>query len=293
MLLVPVLAFACSPASVSPAFIDDSGKTVKIDSQAKRIISLAPSNTEIIYALNLEDHLAGVTEYCNYPPEAKNKAVIGGFSTVDIEKTVSLQPDLVLASNIHSKSTTPMLEKLGFNVVTLNPKTIEGVISDISQVANICHVAQQSQGTIESLKKRAEVVSTRTAKLTGNDKPRATVIIWHDPLMVAGKDTLIDDIMRLCGATNVAAPVSGHASFSIESLLSTDPQVIFLPTSMGLTESPLWNSITTDARLKSISAIKNNAVYKIDGDILLRFGPRSITAMEQMAALLHPNLFSK
>lgn len=293
ILLIAAQIFACSPASPSPTFQDDSGNILKIDSTVKRIISLAPSNTEIVYALKLEDRLVGVTEYCSYPPEAKNKTIIGGFSTVDIEKTITLQPDLILASDIHSKSVSPMLAKLGFKVATLNPRSIEGVIRDMEQVANICNVTQQTQDTIDSLKERVNTISTVTSGLSGSDKPRTMVIVWHDPLMVAGKDTLIDDIIRLCGATNVANTVSGHSSFSIESLLNADPQVIIIPTSMGKSESPLWNSITTDSRLHSISAVKNNAVYIIDGDILLRFGPRSITAMEQIAALLHPNLFNK
>jgi iron complex transport system substrate-binding protein len=293
LLIMSLSAIACLPASPAVQVSDDSGTVIELDRPVGRIISLAPSSTEMVYLLALEDRLAGVTEYCNYPPEAKNKAKVGGFSTVDVEKAVSLQPDLVLAAEIHGKSTTPLLEKLGFRVVTFHPKTMSRVISDIELLARICGITARSEGTINSLKSRVDAVSAKTVAPADGLKPGTLVIIWHDPMMVAGKGTLIDDLVRLAGGVNLAQGVSGYANLSIESMISADPKVIIIPTSMGQSGNQIWNSITSDARLKNVSAIKNNAVYKIDGDIILRYGPRSVTALEQMAALLHPQLNQK
>lgn len=293
LLILSLTATACLPVPPAAQVTDDSGTVIELDRPVQRIISLSPSCTEMVYHLGLEGRLAGVTEYCNYPPEAKNKDKVGGFSTVDVEKAVSLQPDLVLAADIHSKSTTPLLEKLGFRVVTFNPKSMDRVISDIRLLARICGISEQSEGTISNLKSRVAAVSTKTLAPSDGFKPGTLIIIWHEPLMVAGTGTLIDDLVRLAGGANLAQGVTGYANLSIESVISSDPEVIIIPTSMGQSGSQIRNSVTSDARLKNVSAVKNNAVYEIDGDILLRYGPRSVTALEQIAALLHPQLYGK
>ena len=137
ILLIFLFIPACASAVYTGDIRDDGGNSVKIDAVPQRIVSLAPSNTEIIYALGLQDRLVGVTEFCNYPPDALNKPRVGGFSTVDIEKAVALQPNLVLAAEIHSKNVTPALQKIGFKVVTLNPKTLAGILGDIELVGKI------------------------------------------------------------------------------------------------------------------------------------------------------------
>jgi iron complex transport system substrate-binding protein len=291
LLLLSLLVAGCLPAPVRVA--DDAGVAPALDRPVDKIISLAPSNTEMVYYFGLQNRLAGVTEYCNYPAEAMQKPHVGGFSTVDLEKVVSLQPDLVLAADIHSKSTTPMLEKLGFHVVTFKPKTMDNVIGDLRLLARLCGMAEPAAGKIADLTGRINAVTAKTQGLTEDKKPKVLIVIWHDPLRAAGTATLADDIVRLAGGTNVAGNISGYANFSIESVLSAGPQVIIIPSSMGDSGSQIWNSIVQDSRLKEVPALKHNAVYKIDGDVLLRYGPRSIAALEQVAVLLHPDLFSQ
>lgn len=294
-LLLVLLSFtaACLPASSSIPVPGRTGTASNIDKPVKKIISLAPSSTEIIYFIGLEDRLVGVTEYCNYPPQASNIAKVGGFSTVDVEKAITLQPDLVLSADIHNKSTTPMLEKLGFRVVTFSPKTMDTVINDITLLAKICEISSQAEPTINDLKKRVQSVATKTGDIKDDLKPGVLVVIWHDPLRVAGKGTLVDDLIRIAGGVNTAGGVSGYANFSIESLITADPKVIIVPTSMGQAGTQLWDGITSDTRLQNVTAVKNKAVYKLDGDLVLRYGPRSITALEQLAAILHPSDFNR
>ena len=284
---------ACQPAQPATRATDDSGTFVALDKPAEKIISLAPSNTEMAYYLGLQDRLAGVTEYCNYPPEAKNKPRVGGFSTVDVEKVVSLQPDLVLAADIHSKSATPMLEKLGFRVATFKPKTMNSVIDDFSLLARLCGIPAQSEIKITALKNRVEAITAQTRGLAEKNKRSVLIVIWHDPLMAAGGNTLGGDIIRLAGGVNIADKLEGHANLGIETVLSADPQVIIVPTSMGESGSKIRDAITRDTRLKDVAAVRNNSVYTIDGDVLLRYGPRSVDALEQVAALLYPGLFGK
>ena len=135
-LAVLLFVCACAAPSAPATLTDDSGNSIAPAPPAQRIISLAPANTEIVYALGLQDKLVGVTEFCNYPPAAKDKTRVGGFSKVDIEKSVALKPDLILTSGIHDKSVTPQLQKMGFRVVSLYPGTVEGA-SAISRLREV------------------------------------------------------------------------------------------------------------------------------------------------------------
>ena len=165
-LAVLLCACACTvPATPMTEQRDDSGNPIMPSPPAQRIISLAPANTEIVYALGLEDKLVGVTEFCNYPPSARDKSRVGGFSTVDIEKAVELRPDLVLASDIHSKTVTPQLQKMGFRVVSLYPKTVEVAISDITLTGNLAGAEKAAATLTASLQKRVDAVSAKTAGL--------------------------------------------------------------------------------------------------------------------------------
>jgi len=292
--LAAVLCVCACAAPASPEELrDDSGNAITITPPAERIISLAPANTEIVYALGLENKLVGVTEFCNYPPAAKDKPRVGGFSTVDIEKAVALQPDLVLAAEKHNKSVTPQLQKMGFRVVSLYPSSLQGVIQDITLVGRLCGADTEAATLTADLQKRIDAVTAITGGLDSDKRPRTLVVIWNDPLIVAGASTLIGDIIREAGGNNVALQVSGFSSMNLESIVSADPQVIIVPTSMDQQGDPLWEFITTDPRMSGTSAVRNSRLYRIDGDMIYRHSPRCITALEQIASFLHPDLFSK
>jgi iron complex transport system substrate-binding protein len=294
-LALAIVACLCACAApASPAELkDDAGNTITSAPPAERIISLAPANTEIIYALGQDKKLVGVTEFCNYPPAAKDKPKVGGFSTVDIEKAVALSPDLLLAAEIHNKSVTPQLQKMGFRVVSLYPKTVQGALQDITLTGRLCGAEGNAATLTAGLQKRLDAVAAVTAQLSPGLRPRVLVIIWNDPPMVAGNSTLIDDMVRLAGGSNVASQVNGFASMNLESIIGADPQVIIVPTSMDEKSDLLWNFVTTDPRMGSISAVKNGRLYRIDGDLIYRHSPRCITALEQIAAFLHPDLFNR
>jgi len=292
-LAAALFVFACAAPASLEGLRDDSGNIITPAPPAERIISLAPANTEIIYALGLQDKLIGVTEFCNYPPAAKDKPKVGGFSTVDIEKAVALKPELVLAAEIHNKSVTPQLQKMGFRVVSLHPKTVQGVIQDIALTGRLCGADAAAATLTADLQKRVDAVTTITGSLASDQRPRTLLVIWNDPLMVAGKSTLIDDIIRLAGGTNIGSQINGFASMNLESIISADPQIIIVPTSMDEKGDPLWDFITTDPRMSNTSAVKNGRIYKIEGDLIYRHSPRCITALEQTASFLHPELFSK
>jgi len=283
-----LIFLSCSTKNEWIPQYDDTGAPVKTFTLPQKIVSLAPSNTEIIYALKLQDSLLGVTDYCNYPREAANKIHVGGFSTVDIEKTISLQPDLVLAAEIHSKSVTPALEKIGFNVITLNPKTLSAILKDIKLVGELTGKKDQASELNNDLQNRVNAVLNKSKAIPVEQRRRVLLLIWHDPLMVAGNGTLIDDMIRISGGNNIAQDITGHGAISLETIVARDPQVIIAPASMGKPENPLWNYLNTDTRLKQTSAIKNKCVYQMDGDLVYRFGPRAVQGLEQLSNLIYP-----
>ena len=192
-------ATAC-PQPLQPGeFIDDLGRTVNIEKVPQRIVSLAPSNTEILYVLGLEDKLFGVTEFCNYPEAAKAKPKIGGFATPDIERVVALKPDLVLAAEIHEVEGIPALERLGLTVLALAPKNVEGMLANITLIGTITGKSQEANRLVTSLEKRIKTITDKTKALTEAERPGILHLTWHDQLWTAGSGTVTDDLINKAG----------------------------------------------------------------------------------------------
>lgn len=296
LILLPLALFLSSGCASPPPpgnVVDGLGRTVNIEQIPQRIISLAPSNTEILFALGLGDKVVGVTEYCNYPEEAKAKPKVGGFSTVDIERVVHLEPDLILATHIHSQTVIPALEELGLTVLALTPASLDELMSSITLVGKITGQDKMASNLVDDLGERVEAVANKTQDLALNQRPRVLYLTWHDPLWTRGKDTLVDDIISKAGGQNIAYDLSGDKTIDLETVLHRDPQVIIASVNMGTGEDLPWQYVRTEPRLKNTEALLNNRVYKIDGDLIHRPGPRLVEALEQVAQFIHPELFNK
>ena len=289
--LALLLCLNCTPQSPPGNIVDGLGRNITIEKIPQRIVSLSPSNTEILFALGLGDKVVGVTEYCNYPQAATTKPKIGGFSTVDIEKVVSLEPDLVLAANIHSKTAIPALEKLGLTVVALTPNSLPEVLDSITLIGKITGQNKQASNLVSDLRPRIEAITDKTQTLSPNQRPRVFYITWHDPLMTAGTGTLADDVISSAGGQNIASDISGDKTIDLETVIYRDPQVIVASIGMGTGEDLPWQYVQNEPRLKNTQALLNDRIYKIDGDLIHRPGPRIVEALEQMAHFIHPELF--
>jgi iron complex transport system substrate-binding protein len=277
--------------TIFPAtFTDQAGRTVTIQSVPKRIVSIAPSNTEILYALGLEDKIVGVTDYCNYPPEVKQKPSVGGFSTPNIEEVVAKNPDLVLAANIHISKIVPQLETKGLTVVVLNPKTTDEIINSITLVGKVTGKQAEAKTLTENMQKRIKAVMDKTMLLSY--RPSVCFIVWHDPLMIAGAGTYHDELIEKAAGFNIGHNLTGYSKdYSMENLIMANPAVIIVGIGMGDGEDKAFQVIKTEPRLKDILALKYNQVYSIDQDIVGRAGPRIVYALEQFAQFLHPQIF--
>jgi iron complex transport system substrate-binding protein len=291
LIAISLLALVgCQSASSPGNITDDLGRTIQISKIPQRIISLSPSNTEIVYALGLQDSLIGVTTFCNYPEEAQNKPKVSGFSVVDVEKIVSLEPDLILASDLHKIEVIPALEKLGIPAIVIKPGTVDQVLSDIGMVGNITGKTREAGELTSSLRQRIKVVTDRMVGLQ-SEKPRLFYVTWHDPIWTAGGNTMINDLIEKAGGRNIAGDLEGYSTISLESVLEKNPQIIVVSSSMGDQNTSL-NYINNEPRLKAVDALKNKQVFVVASDIFSRTTPRIVDALEQLAKITHPELFN-
>ncbi len=267
---------------------DDIGRMVKFTSSPQRIISLSPSNTEVVYALGLQDRLIGVTTYDNYPPEAKDKPQVSGYSEVDVEKIVALQPDLILADDIHKAEVVPALEKLGMKVVVLRPGTIQQVFDNLNLLGKITGTGDKAASLVATLQQRVKAVTDKIA--AGTTKPRVLYVTWYDPIWTAGDDTMIGDLLAKAGATNIASDVSGYATITLEEAIQRNPQIIIVMSSMGVDNESL-KYVNSEPRFAATDAVKNKQTFEIDADIFGRTTPRIVDGLETLAKLIHPELF--
>jgi iron complex transport system substrate-binding protein len=288
ILAVIILTSGCQGPSTQGNYTDDLGRTVQINGVPQGIISLAPSNTEIVYALGLEDRLIGVTTYCNYPPAALQKPQVSGYSTVDVEKVVALQPDLILASGIHKKEVIPALETLGIPVLAIMAPDLDKMLSDLALVGKVTGKQPEAESLIKSLQERITAVEQKTASAAA--MPRVLFVTWHDPIWTAGKGTMIDDLITKAGGANIAADLAGNQTIDLETAIQRNPEIIIVLSSMG-DGAVSYNFLKNEPRFQVTDALKNNRVYHVDTDIYGRTSPRIVDGLEEMAKFIHPELY--
>jgi len=290
--LLPGCATAPEPATPPETTITDQlGRAVSLNAVPQRIISLAPSNTEILFALGLADRVVAITDYCNYPPEASAKPSIGGFSTPNIEEIIALAPDLVLATSIHETEIIPQLEARGITVFALNPKTIDQVLAAISLVGRVTGAEPAAAGLVAGLQPRISSVTDRTQNLSAEQRPATLYIVWHDPLMIAGTGTLPHTLIDRAGGTNIGHKIKDYGDISLEAVIDADPAVLIAGTGHGTGADAPFQYIQNEARLRDTTARQQDNIYAINSDLPGRGGPRIVDALEQFARFIHPEVF--
>lgn len=259
----------------------------------QRIISLAPSNTEILFALGLEDRIVGVTTYCDYPPQASEKAKIGGYSTPDIEKILSLDPDLVVAANIHKDAVVPELERRGLRVIVISPRTVEEALTAMAEIGEVTGQRDEAWRLTSEIRSRIKSVADRLAALAPEQRPKVFYITWHDPLWTLGSDTLTGEIVALAGGVNVFADARGDFQTDLEAVLARNPHVILASTGHGSAGDSPYSWAISENKLEGTEARRNGRVYEVDANVMTRPGPRIAEAVETLARLIHPEEFGE
>ena len=299
-ILIFILLSACTgqtqdlstPTQADLNFTDDLGREISLEAPAQRIVSLAPSNTEILFAIGAGDQVVGRDEFSDYPAEALDVASIGGsFGDLNTEAITALEPDLILAAEITTPEQISSLEDLGLKVYWLaNPSTIEEMYENLRVVANLTGNSDKAKLLIEELSARVQAVDNALTDVT--ELPKVFYEIdGSDPLApwTAGAGTFIDVLITRAKGDNIGNALSGdYAQISIEELIIQNPEIILLgDAAFGVTVE----SVGARAGWEALFAVENNFVFPFDDNLISRPGPRMIDGLELLAQLLHPEAF--
>lgn len=270
---------------------DDIGRQIVLTAEPARIVSLAPSNTEILYALGLGPKVVGNTNYCDYPEEAKQCYKVGGFEDPSLEKIVAVKPDLVFAADIHMQS-LKVMEDAGLKVVVLNAKTLEGVFGNIQLVGKSSGVEDRAVGLIQELQGRVDAVSAKVDLVPVGQRPLVYYELWYEPYMSTGKDTLIAQLIRLAGGINMTDDnIEQYPKLSEEVIIKRNPAVMINSYGHGSGALITPEQVAARQGWSQLDFIKNNRIYTIESDLVALPGPRIVDGLETMAKVLHPSLF--
>ncbi len=271
--------------------------TFKITKRPARIVSMAPSCTEMLFAVGAGDSVVGVTEYCDYPSEVEEKkdkgwiVIIGGYSTPSLEKIMDLEPDLIVAAHgnpsdllywLVDRSMHPDIE---YPVYAQNPKKIDDILAHIKVIGAITKSNETTSSIIDDIKDEIAAIEEKTELLESEQRPR--VFRPCPGFLTCGNNTFLNDVITFAGGENIAAKYfSGWQMLGIEEIIKEDPQVILCP-STNEGESLAYMQIMGEERLKDVDAVRNNRIYLIIDGLICRPGPRVANAAEKFLEYLY------
>ena len=283
-----VFFFSAGSQASAATFTDEVGRRVEVNEAPRRIVSVAPNVTEILFSLGLGDRLVGVSTYCQYPPEALKIEKIGGYINPSLEKIVALRPDLVVGiAEGDLRTFVDRLAALKIPVYIANPRDALEVLTSIRKIGEITFAQEPAGKIVRSMEEKIRRIQDR---VQGRPRPRVLHILDFNPLISAGKGTFVDDLIRLGGGRNVAETATGkYPRFSMEEVLVQDPEVILLASMKS--QDPLVKQRRWWDRWKTITAVKQGRIYVLDSDLIHRPSPRMVEGLEQVARAIHPEAF--
>ncbi|BBB47800.1 ABC transporter substrate-binding protein [Pelolinea submarina] len=285
-----------TPAAVFSAvdIIDSVSREVVIDAPAARIVSLAPSITESLYAIGAGDLLVGRTEFCDYPEEASALPAIGGFSSssISIEAITDLEPDLVIGGSIYQADLIDALESAGIQVIILEPNSIEEIMDSLQTLGAVTGHTTEASSLLDEMQTRIDTVTQVVETIPEEERVSVFYEVWNDPYMTTTNQTFIGELINMAGGVNIFADLSeDYPSISSEEVIEKDPQVILGPSNHS---DQLSGEIIAEREgWGDLSAVQNGRIYIIDGNIVSRAGPRVVDALEAIAQALYPQSFGE
>ena len=267
------------------AYVDDTGRRMYFAKPPARIVSLAPSITEMLFAMEAGDQLVGVTDFCDYPPEAAKKPKVG-YSNPNMETLVALQPDLVVAPNDFLKPDVIVkLEQLKVPVFILSDRNVEGIFVHIQTLGRIVGRSAKADAVAMQLRQHVAAIQQR---IQGMSPVRMLYVLNSQPLITVGPGSFIDQLIGMAGGINIAAKsATPYPRLSMEAVLQEDPEALIFPVGKaeGISESEqqAWRQWST------MTAVKQGRLHQISVDWLNRPGPRIAKGLESLAAILHPD----
>lgn len=269
---------------------DQAGRTVTFEQVPQRIVSLAPGNTEILYALGLDDHVVGVSTYCDYPAAALEKPKIGGFSEVSIEGVIALEPEVVFATGGVQGEAVKQLTDLGVSVIVLDASTLDDVLAAIQLAGLVTGKTDKACELVVELEKRIEKIKL-TVKPWASVGPRTVFYeVWYDPPISVGPGSFIHNLIEIAGGINLMADSdTAYPIANLETIIAVDPDVIIYAhgamSTAQVAERDGW---------RQMEAVRCGRIVQIeDENILVRPGPRIVEGLEALAEAIYPEAFTQ
>jgi iron complex transport system substrate-binding protein len=269
---------------------DQLGREVRVPTSPGRIISLAPNITEIIFELEQQNHLIGVTRYSNFPESASGFPSIGSYVRLDLEKIIALEPDLCIAiKDGNPRAIVLRLESLGIPVYAVDPRNLESIMDTMLEIGDLLGAEKIAQNRVRRLRERIARVEDR---VRGTEQPPGVFFqIGISPIVSVGSGTLIDELIELAGGRNLSRGAEPYPRFSREQVLMLQPDIIIIS---SMARAEVFDRVLNEwGQWPGIPAVRNKRIQLVNSDIFDRPSPRSVQALESLAALIHPELFGE
>ena len=270
--------------------VDEAGRTVRVPVLPLRIVSLAPSLTETVYALGLQERLVGDTDYCDYPPEAQKKTKVGGGINPNLEVIASLHPDLVLVTKSFNRlDTVRALDALGIPSYSTDPNTVDEIISSAQKLADVLGAPEAGKNMSENLQRRLAALQ---AKIDSLSQPRVLFVVWTEPLMSIGKGTFVADALRKAGAHSIVESAQNWPQMNLEEVVRLQPDYLVFAESHSNSAAHDFDTLAQKPGWQLLEAVQNRR-FAVVSDAVIRPAPRIVSVIEDLARQLHPAAFQE
>jgi iron complex transport system substrate-binding protein len=283
-------ADANNASPVYKDFVDEFSRTVHVPQPVQRIVSLAPSLTETVYALGLQDRLVGDTEYCDYPPDAQKKTKVGGAINPSLEQIFVLHPDVVLVTkSINRLETVHALDDLGLASYATDPHNVDEIISSTQRLAEVLGAPEAGKAVAEDLTRRLAALHDR---IGGAPPRRVLFVVWTDPLITIGTGTFIADALRRAGAVSIVESTQDWPQMSLEEVVHLQPEYLVFASSHSDNVARDFDALAIRPGWRLLEAVRNRK-FAVISDAVNRPAPRIVSAIEDLAHQLHSEAFLK
>ncbi|MFW5791975.1 MAG: ABC transporter substrate-binding protein [Desulfohalobiaceae bacterium] len=267
---------------------DQLGRRVVLDGHPERIVCLAPNLTEIVFELGQGERVVGATTYSNHPPVAAKLPRVGSYVRLDLELIAALKPDLCLAT----KDGNPLgavkrIESLGIPVFAVDPRGLDGLMDAIMSLAGLLRAEEKGRELVRGMQSRLALVRERVS--LARHVPRVFYQVGTGPIVAAGRGAFAHELIQAAGGRNVVSQDMAYPRLSMEEVVVLSPEVIILSTMGGEDDAAAFFSALS--RWNSIPAVAHGRIHRVESDLFDRPSPRTVAAVEALAALLHPDLF--
>ncbi|MCQ1528445.1 ABC transporter substrate-binding protein [Lutispora saccharofermentans] len=295
LLLLPLLASCqreankgAEDAAKKVEITDIKGRSVVLEKKPEKIVSLSPTNTEIVFALGAGKKLVGVTSFCDYPEEAKSVEVIGDFENPNIEMIKKVNPDVVLAGGYIQEDIIEALEGLDIPVISTEASDIDSIFDSIAMIGKLVGAEANAEEIINNMHKSIDNIKS---KVGGKDRPKVFYLVWKDPIFTVGQGTFINEIIQIAGGRNIAEETQGWSKYSPEELIKQNPDIL-IASYHATDEGMRKEDFEKDDFFQKLECVKKGNIHIMsDDNIVARPGPRIVDAICEMAKVLHSDAF--